>query len=352
MKKQKKNRKIGLAPGSVVYTGYKPDNKLFINVFDYSKNEFNEFLLDDLADLQKLENEKSVTWLNVNGLNHTSTIKKIAKYYDLHHLITEDIPNINQRTKIDISQDHIFVVFKMLHYSTNGKLTVEHISFVLGEQYLLSFQESEGDVFDIIRDRIRSGKGLVREKNADYLLYLLLDAIVDNYYHIIDTIGEKIEIYENKILNKNNEDDLTLEIQNLKREILKLRKVTHPLKDVVNRFYNTENKLITKDTFVYFSDLEDHLIQIIESLDIYREMTVGLMEMQLTVVSNRMNEVMKVLTIIATIFIPMTFLAGVYGMNFKYLPELDYKYAYFIFWAVVLILFIFLLFYFKRKKWF
>ncbi|MDV7186452.1 magnesium/cobalt transporter CorA [Lutibacter sp. TH_r2] len=352
MKKQKKNRKIGLAPGTVVYTGYKPDNDLFINVFDYSKSEFNEFLIDDLTDLQKFENKKLVTWLNVNGLNHTSTIKEIAKYYDLHHLITEDIPNTYQRTKVDISEDHIFVVFKMLHYSINGKLNVEHISFVLGEQYLLSFQEAEGDVFNSIRDRIRNGKGLVREKNADYLLYLLLDAIVDNYYHIIDTIGEKVDSYENKILNKNNEDDLTLEIQNLKREILKLRKVTNPLKDVVNKFYNRENKLISKETFVYFSDLEDHLIQVIESLDIYREMTVGLMEMQLTVVSNRMNEVMKVLTIIATIFIPMTFLAGVYGMNFKYIPELDYKYAYFIFWAIVSVLFILLLFYFKRKKWF
>ena len=352
MKKQKKNRKIGLAPGSVVYTGYKEDKDLFINVFDYSKSKFKEFLLEDLEDLQKLEDTKSVTWINVNGLNHTSTIKKVANYYNLHHLIAEDITNTYQRTKIDVYQNHIFVVFKMLHYSQKGELTTEHISFILGEQYLLSFQEAEGDVFDLIRERIRTDKGMVREKGADYLLYLLLDAIVDNYYHIIDTIGEKIDTYENKILNKNNEDDLTLEIQNLKREILKLRKVTYPLKDVINRFYKVENKLISKDVFAYYSDLEDHLIQIIDNLDIYREMTVGLMEMQLTVVSNRMNEVMKVLTIIATIFIPMTFLAGVYGMNFKYLPELDFKYGYFIFWGIACTIFILLLLYFKRKKWF
>lgn len=349
--KRLKNRKIGYAPGSVIYTGEKNKNELVIKVLDYTKSSFKEVALADLKSLDKYENSEAVTWLNLNGLNHTAAIKEIANYYEIHHLITEDIPNINQRTKIDIYPNCIFIVFKMLYYSKDKNLHSEHISFVLGKDYLLSFQEAEGDVFESIRERIRTGKGFVRERKSDYLLYLLLDAIVDSYFLIVDEIGDKIDFFENKILNKNNENDLTFEIQNLKREVLKLRKVIFPLKDLINKIQKTENSYISKDTDFYFLDLEDHLLQIIDSIEIYREMIVGLMEMQLTVVSNKMNGVMKVLTIISTIFIPMTFIAGVYGMNFENIPELSFKYGYYIFWIVIIVILILLILFFKKKKW-
>lgn len=351
MKKLIKKRKIGLAPGTVVYTGTKENKELFIETFTYSENTFEENKINSVSELNDVIPKKAITWVNVNGLNHTQTIQQMAQTFGLHSLVAEDIPNTYQRVKMDATNNHIFIVFKMLHYTETSSVRKEHVSFILGENYVLSFQEAEGDVFDLIRERIRLAKGKVRTKKADYLLYLLLDAIVDNYYHIIDEIGYKIDAYENQILHKNTENDLTFEIQNLKREILKLRKVVIPAKDILNKINKEENGFIHKETLIYYADLEDHLHQVIDSLEVYREMIIGLMEMQLTVVSNRMNEVMKVLTIIATLFIPTTFIAGVYGMNFKYFPELDYKYAYLFFWVLVVAVFIALFIYFKKKNW-
>ncbi|HKJ07108.1 MAG TPA: magnesium/cobalt transporter CorA [Flavobacteriaceae bacterium] len=347
----KKKRKVGLAPGTVIYTGTKENKELFIETFIYNNTSFEEHKISSVEQLKTITNPQSVTWVNVNGLNHTAAIQQMAETFGIHPLIAEDIPNTYQRVKIDTSEKHIFVVFKMLHYDKETTIRKEHVSFILGENYVLSFQEAEGDVFDAIRERIRLAKGKVRSKKADYLLYLLLDAIVDNYYHIIDEIGYKIDLYENEILTKNTENDLTFEIQNLKREILKLRKVVIPTKDILSKIDKEEHNYFLKENLLYYADLEDHLHQVIDSLEVYREMIIGLMEMQFTVVSNRMNEVMKVLTIIATLFIPTTFIAGVYGMNFKYFPELDYKYAYLIFWVIIIAIFIALLIYFKRKKW-
>ena len=347
----KKKRKVGLAPGTVIYTGTKENKELFIETFTFNESSFEEHKISSINQLNKILNQQSITWVNINGLNHTETIQQITEIFDIHSLIAEDIPNTYQRVKMDATENHIFIVFKMLHYDEDNSLKKEHVSFILGENYLLSFQEAEGDVFDTIRERIRKAKGKVRLKKADYLLYLLLDAIVDNYYHIIDEIGFKIDTYENQILNKNTESDLTFEIQNLKREILKLRKVVIPIKDILSKINKEHNKFILKENLIYYADLEDHLHQVIDSLEVYREMIIGLMEMQFTVVSNRMNEVMKVLTIIATLFIPTTFIAGVYGMNFKYFPELNYKYAYLIFWILIISVFIALIFYFKKKKW-
>ena len=343
-------RKIGQAPGSVIYTGEKSNQKLFIESFDYNKEKC---IVKELTEVEECFNFETgtITWINVNGLNHVETIEKIGEHYELHPLVMEDIVNISQRPKIDEYDDYIFVVLKMLYYDDDNKIISEQVSFILGEEYVLSFQESEGDVFDSVRNRIKQGKGRIRNMQADYLLYALMDAVVDHYFSIIETLGDKIEDFETAIFSGKVDDDISQKIQNLKREILRVRRAIFPLREVINRIEKNESNLIDKKTITYYRDIYDHLIQVTENIDIYREMIWSLMDMYMTTISNKMNEVMKVLTIMASIFIPLTFIAGIYGMNFEYIPELKYKYSYFILWGVMILLFIGMLIYFKRKKW-
>ncbi|WP_248327162.1 magnesium/cobalt transporter CorA [Aquimarina acroporae] len=342
---------IGLVPGSVVYVGKKKSTDLYIEVFDYNKTFLEEKELNDIEETYAYIDSKPITWININGLNHTSAIEKIGNYCNLHPLILEDIANTHQRPKIDEYEDYLFVVLKMLYFDQDQKLIIEHISFVLGDGFVLTFQESNGDVFDTIRNRIRNDKGRIRSLGADYLLYALMDAVVDNYFNLTEAMADKIEELEDDLFEEKSKDDITHDIQNLKREILKIRRAVYPLREVVNRLEKSEHKLISKKTQFYLRDLYDHIIQVSENVEIYRDMVWGLMDMYMTTISNKMNEVMKVLTIIATIFIPLTFLAGIYGMNFENIPELKYKYGYYIFWGALLIIFAGLVAYFKRKKW-
>ncbi|GGX15379.1 magnesium/cobalt transporter CorA [Aquimarina muelleri] len=344
-------KQFGLAPGTVVYTGDKTSGDLYIEVFDYSEDFFEEKELNSIEEAFKYSDSEPITWINVNGLNHTEAIEKIGEHYDLHPLILEDIANTDQRPKIDEYEKYLFVVLKMLYFDKDEKLCIEHISFVLGNTYVISFQESDGDVFDSIRNRIRLGKGRVRSMGSDYLLYALMDAAVDNYFNLIEAMGDKIEELEDNLFEEKPNDDITYDIQSLKREVLKIRRAVFPLREVVNRIEKSEHHLITEKTQFYLRDLYDHIIQVSENIEIYREMTWGLMDMYMTTISNKMNEVMKVLTIMASIFIPLTFLAGIYGMNFENIPELKFKYGYHILWGIMIAVFIGLLYYFKRKKW-
>jgi magnesium transporter len=239
----------------------------------------------------------------------------------------------------------------MLYYDQDENITIEQVSLVLGKNYVLTFQESEGDVFDTIRDRLRHAKGRIRTLKSDYLLYAIIDAVVDNYFSIIETLGNKVEDLETDLFAGEAKDNINIEVQQLKREILKVRRAIFPLREVINRIEKIDHQLILKRTITYFRDIYDHLIQVSENIDIYREMIWSLMDMYMTTISNRMNEVMKVLTIMSSIFIPLTFLAGIYGMNFEFIPELKYRYGYFVLLGVMLLMFIALLFYFKRKKW-
>jgi len=239
----------------------------------------------------------------------------------------------------------------MLYYDKNEKIIIEQVSFVLGKNYVLTFQESEGDVFDFIRERLRLANGRIRGLKSDYLMYALIDAVVDNYFSIIETLGNKIEDLETELFAGNARDHISIEVQQLKREILKVRRAIFPLREIINRIEKGEHPLIYKRTITYYRDVYDHLIQVSENIEIYREMIWSLMDMYMTTISNRMNEVMKVLTIMSSIFIPLTFLAGLYGMNFENIPELKYHNGYFILLGVMFALFIGLLFYFKRKKW-
>ncbi len=344
-------RKTGLAPGTVVYVGKKATKDLFIDVFDYNKDYLDENKLQNIEEAFTYENKETITWINVNGLNHVKEIEKLGKDFELHPLILEDITNTQQRPKLEEHEEYIFVVLKMLYFDKDQNLKFENISFIQGSNYLLSFQEADGDVFDAVRDRLRNSKGRVRGNGADYLLYALMDAIVDNYFNLMETMGEKIEELEENLFSEKPNKDLIHEIHGLKREILKIRRAVYPLREVVNQIDKVDPTLITEKTQLYIRDLYDHVIQVSESIDIQRELIWSLMDMHMTTISNRMNEVMKVLTIMATIFIPLTFIAGIYGMNFENIPELKFKYGYFVLWGVMIVIFLAMLYYFKRKEW-
>jgi magnesium transporter len=348
---QDSKKHIGQVPGTLVYTGKKSGNKLHIESFDYNKDTVEETVLLHIEDAIPYKDTDSVTWININGLNYINEIEKIGQQYGLHPLVLEDIVNTTQRPKIDEYENYLFIVLKMLYYDEEEKIVSEQVSLVLGKNYVLTFQESEGDVFDGLRDRIRTSKGRIRGLKSDYLLYALIDAVVDQYFSIIETLSNKIEDLETDIFAGEAREDVNIEVQQLKREILRVRRAIFPLREVINRIEKTENPLIYKRTITYYRDIYDHLIQVSENIDIYREMIWSLMDMYMTTISNRMNEVMKVLTIMSSIFIPLTFLAGIYGMNFNYMPELEYRYGYFVLLGVMFFMFLGLLFYFKRKKW-
>lgn len=347
------SKHIGQIPGKIVYVGNKTNNDLFLDVFDYNEDTIVKKSLENVEEAFSFEDTNKITWINVNGLNHTKAIEDLGKHFDLHPLIIEDIAHTRQRPKIDEYEDYIFVVLKMIYFNDEKELNIEHVSLILGPDYVISFQESDEDVFDPIRERLGASKGRIRTLGADYLLYSLMDAVVDNYFNLIESFGEKIEVLEDELFENQSSkrDTITSDIQNLKREILKIRRAVFPLREVVNRMEKSDNSLIHEKTKLYLSDLYDHIIQVSESIDIYREMIWGLMDMYMTTISNKMNEIMKVLTIIATIFIPLTFIAGIYGMNFDNIPELKYENGYYVLWGVMLALFIGMLFYFKRKKW-
>jgi magnesium transporter len=345
------NKHLGQIPGALIYTGKKSDKDFHVECFDYTKSKIEESVLLNIEDAINYKNTDSVTWINVDGLKHTDQIENIGKQYELHPLVLEDIVNTTQRPKIDEYDNYLFAVLKMLYYDKDENIAIEQVSFVLGKNYVITFQESEGDVFQTIRERLRLANGRIRGLKSDYLMYALIDAIVDNYFNIIEVLGNKIEDLETELFAGNARDNVSSEVQQLKREILKVRRAIFPLREIINRIEKGEHPLIYKRTITYYRDIYDHLIQVSENIDIYREMIWSLMDMYMTTISNRMNEVMKVLTIISSIFIPLTFLAGIYGMNFEYIPELKYENGYFILLGVMLIIFIGLLIYFKRKKW-
>jgi magnesium transporter len=339
------------APGTVTYTGKKQSLVTKLEIIDYSRDHYDRVLSENIEDAFKFDESERVTWINVDGLNNTQEIERLGDYYNLHPLIQEDIVTTNQRPKMDEYEDYLFIVFKMLHYGPDGVLINEHVSMVMGKDYVTTFQEADGDVFDNIRDRLENSKGRIRNAGADYLMFAILDAVVDNYFTVIEYLSEKIELIEDQLFEAKTENDITQDIQELKKEILRIRRAVIPLREVINRLEKIDSSLIESKTQNYIRDLYDHIIQVSESVDIYREMIWGLMDMYMTTISNKMNEVMKVLTIMASIFIPLTFMAGIYGMNFDNMPELHTRYGYYYLWGAMILVFFGLLYYFKRKKW-
>lgn len=344
-------KQIGIKPGVVIYTGHKEDKDLVIDYHSYNEQNLEKGSVTTVEDILKLKNESSKLWANLNGLNHTQSIEKLCNELKINALSIADVVHVGQRPKVDENENYIFILLKMLQYDIDGNLNSEQVSFILGHNFLLTFQEAEGDVFNGVRERLQITPSRIRSFNQDYLLYALIDAIVDHYYLVIETLGNKVETLEDQLFNGKSDDHVTTQIQELKREVLRIRRSVFPLREVIGRLEKSEHPLINKQTANYFRDVYEHIIQILENIDINREMIWGLMDMHMTAISNRMNEVMKVLTIIATIFIPLTFIAGIYGMNFENIPELHYQNAYFILLGLMFLIVVGMIFYFKRKKW-
>lgn len=345
--------KLGMAPGSLVFTGEQKMAEQKISVIRYSEDGLEEFDTRHLEEVEKLTKiEKGVAWVNIDGLHDVDTISALCTSLGIHKLTIEDILGIGQRPKFEEFEDYLFVVLRMFLLEENGRdVEDEQLSFVLQGGVLVTFQEKEGDVFSHVRNRIREGKGMIRKRGGDYLLYALIDSVVDYYFLILEKQGEQIEEVEEDVL-ENPQDSVLNELHRIRREILQLRRSIYPLREVMTRFERVEEPHVSNESKVFIRDLYDHTIQVIETVEVFRDMVSGTIDLYMNSVSNRMNNVMKVLTIIATIFIPLTFIAGVYGMNFEHMPELGWPWAYYAVWALMLMMAFAMVIYFKVKKWF
>jgi magnesium transporter len=324
-------------------------SKIILELIQYNEKEFSSFENLGINEILTKLNPQQVNWVNLDGLNR-DIINTIGNHFNLHSLLVEDITSDHQ-PKTEEFDEYLFFTLKMLYRIEGGVIDYEQISFVLGKDYLLSFQEKEGDLFGPFRDRIRLDLGRVRKRKADYLLYRLIDIIVDNYYIVLDAIGSQIEDIEEDIYGKTDEHQFR-KIQQLKKELIYLRKALYPLRDALSKLIKDENGFIETSTIRYFNDVYDHVVHLIDSLDTYKDLSSGLMDIYINTLNTRTNEVMKVLTVISVIFMPLTFIVGVYGMNFDFMPEIHQPLGYPIVWGVMLLSVIGMIRYFKYKKWF
>jgi magnesium transporter len=348
---KKISKTAGTVPGTLIHVGEKRAEKVKITLIDYDEKEFQEKKLETIEDCFPFKETRTVTWINVDGIHDIEIMEKIGKHFDFHPLLLEDVVNTGQRPKMEDFEKYVFMVLKMLYHDDNGEDTIaEQVSIVLGPNYVISFQEKEGDVFNAVRERIRNNKGRIRKMGTDYLAYSLLDAIVDNYFLILEKIGDKIEGIEEDLVKNPTPETLT-NIHALKNDMVFLRKSIWPLRELISGLERGEVRLINKSTRVYLRDVYDHTIQVIDTVETFRDMASGILDIYLSSISNRMNEVMKVLTIFAALFIPLTFVAGVYGMNFKFMPELEWRWGYFTVLGVMTLIGLSMMLFFKRKKW-
>jgi magnesium transporter len=348
---KKRSEKAGLPPGTLVHIGEKRAEIPKITIMDYSEAHFQEKEVKTIEECFHFKENPTVTWINIDGLHQVEILEKLGECYGFHPLVLEDILNTDQRPKIEDYGEYLYVVLKMLDQSNQSKeILTEQISLILGQSFVISFQEKEGDVFDPIRERIRSGKGRIRKMGADYLAYALLDSIVDNYFIVMEKLGERIEFLEEELVKRPIPETLQT-IHHLKREMIFFRKAVWPLREVIGSLERGELPLVKETTRIYLRDVYDHTIQVIDTIETFRDMVSGMLDIYLSSVSNRLNAVMKVLTIIATIFMPLTFIAGIYGMNFKHMPELEWRWGYPTVWIAVILIGVSMLIYFKKKGW-
>ena len=339
--------KKGLGPGSLVYVGDKTDAPVKVQVIDYTHESIYEAAVENLATCHKYMESGSVTWIDVDGIHDARMIEQIGEAFNIHSLALEDIMNSEGRPKVEFYDNFMFVVLKMIDVHPQTKeLNVEQFSLVVGAHWIVTFQERPGDSFDPIRESIRKAKGRVRGKDARFLAYLLLDVIVDNYIAVSEQYAKAIEMLEQNVLRRTQESQLK-EILNLRNELIDFKRSIDPLKEAVNSI----QREVPDEVSRYYRDLYDHIIHESENLAMYREMLVNLLDLYHSHLSHKMNAVMKVLTVITTIFVPLTFLVGVYGMNFDNMPELHWNSGYYAIWAIMLGIVIFQLFWFRRKRW-
>ena len=349
---KRKMVKVGSAPGTLVHIGDQKLDQARLSLIDYSETaiiEKTDIAIDEALDLCDGPN---CSWLNIDGLHDTDLIARVGRHFNIHPLTLEDILNTDQRPKWDDYGHYIYVVLRMLRLDDQKKQFIsEQISLIVTSGVLISFQESTGDVFAPIRERLQKGKGRIRTSLSDYLAYALMDAVVDHYFVILERVGEEIDDLEEKILNHSFPEVLK-RLHERKSEVVALRKHLWPLREVIMGLSKDSSALINDTTALFLRDVYDHIIQVVDSIESYRDALTGLMDLYLTTVSNKMNDVMKVLTIMASLFIPLTFIAGIYGMNFEQMPELKWRWGYGAVWLVMLLVALVMLFFFKRKKWF
>jgi magnesium transporter len=347
----KVSRKAGAPPGTLVHIGEQQIDQVRLTLINYDSSKLEEFQANTLDEALALCTGDRLTWLNIDGIHDVGLIGRLGKHFDIHPLTQEDILNTTHRPKFEEFDHYAYIVLKMLRFdSGTGRVLTEQVSLILTERVLISFQETRGDVFGPVRARLQKGRGRIRSAGCDYLAYALIDAVVDHYFAILEQIGIQIEALEDQTLSDPTPEVLK-RIHTMKREILYLRKQIWPLREVVGTMAKDEPALITDETTIFLRDVHDHTIQIMETIDSQRDLLSGLLDLYMTGISNRMNEVMKVLTIIATMFIPITFIAGVYGMNFKHMPELDWPWGYGLIWCIMITMVIAMVVYFKKKKW-
>ena len=346
---KKRSAKAGLPPGSLIHIGEKHRDKAKITLCVYDETHIQEREIQTLEGTLPPEGG-AVTWIHVDGLHETRLLEQMGDNFGLHPLTLEDILNTEQRPKSEDHGDYLYIVLRLFHEDSGGELIPEQVSIVFGRNWLISLQEKEGSLFDPIRERLRNEKGRLRKAGADYLAHALLDAIVDSYFAILDNFGEKIENLEDALIGRPAPQTLRA-IQALKREVILLRKSVWPLMEMIGGLGRSDSPLIREPSVIYFRDVYDHAVQVIDTIETYRDMLAGMLDIYLSSISNRMNEIMKVLTIIATVFMPLTFRAGVYGMNFKYMPELEKPWGYFALWGLMIAIVLVMLIAFRRKKW-
>ena len=346
------HEQAGLPPGTLVHIGEKKVEKVRISVIDYDEGHFQERIVDTVEECFPFRDKPTVTWINVDGVHDLDVVEKLGGCFGIHPIVLEDVVNTMQRPKMLDFGDYIFIALKMLYFDDSKKkgVKVEQVSLIFGPNFVISFQEDVGDVFDPVRDRIRKGKGKIRRSSADYLAYSLIDSIVDGYFIVFEWLGERIEEVQERLVVTPTVENLQT-IHYLKSEMIELRKAVWPLREVIANLERTDSPLIKKDTIIFLRNVYGHTIEIIETIESFRDLISGMIDIYLSSLSMKLNEVMKYLTIIATIFIPLTFMVGIYGMNFKYMPEIGWRFGYPMVMSVVLAIGVSMLVYFRRKKW-
>ncbi|MCB9233553.1 MAG: magnesium/cobalt transporter CorA [Bacteroidia bacterium] len=345
--------KEGLAPGTLLYTGTPNSDKVKITAITYNGEESSVVELRTLSQIANYPLEGQVTWINVDGVHQPEIVEAIGNHFGLHQLVMEDILNTRQRPKAEDYGEYIYFVIRMLDFEKGGKedeLTREQVSIILGKNFVISFQEKTGDVFDKIRARIRERKGREVKMGADYLAYLLLDSVVDHYFRILEVMGQKIDEMEAEMI-RNPGNDTLQEIFSIKRELIFLRESVSPLRETVSTFTRLQNSLISQDIAVYLRDFTDHVMRVIETVETYRDTTSSMVDLYLSTTSIKMNEVIKVLTVISTIFIPLTFITGFYGMNLDFMPEVHSQWTYPGVIVAMAVMVVLQLIWFRKKRW-
>ena len=349
---KRRSAPAGTPPGTLLPQPAKAHTATSVHVMDYSPNACHVFKSVSLEETYQLRDSGNVSWIDIEGIRDNDALAKFGEHFGLHPLVLEDILNMHQRPKLEEYDDYFYIVARMLMAGKTPTDAVhsEQVSFILGKSFLITFQEIPGDVFDPVRHRVQQGHGRSRKSGSDYLLYALLDAIVDNYFVLLQSIADRIETVEQSIVWKPERGDLD-RVHKLRRELVYMRRNVWPLRDVVAGLDRSDSPLVAPETRVYLRDLHDHVVQVIDAIENFRDVLMSLQDLYMSGISNRTNEIIRVLTIISTIFVPLTFLAGVYGMNFHYFPELTWKWSYLAFWIVSIVITISLLAFLRRRNW-